>query len=140
MSKSYQEKLKDPRWQKKRLEVFNRDGFACCKCNDTETTLHVHHLKYTGYDPWDAPIDDLEALCEDCHNVVTNYIGKDNYLVRASKCANDNHVFYFLDIRTVDGRDLFGMLTIFSDRYNFILLRTEDKLRGLTDFIKPFTA
>jgi len=24
---AYSEKLKDPRWQKKRLEVFQRDGF-----------------------------------------------------------------------------------------------------------------
>jgi hypothetical protein len=62
----YSDKLKDPRWQKKRLEVFQRDEFKCVGCGDKETTLHVHHRKYKG-EPWDAPMDHLETLCEDCH-------------------------------------------------------------------------
>lgn len=64
----YTEKLKDPRWQKKRLEVFQRDGFKCLCCEDAATTLHVHHLIYSKGDPWDAPMDTLETLCEDCHD------------------------------------------------------------------------
>lgn len=62
----YSTKLKSPKWQKKRLEVFNRDNFSCRTCGDTETELHVHHLKYTG-EPWDAPLEDLQTLCKDCH-------------------------------------------------------------------------
>jgi len=27
---TYQNKLLDPRWQKKRLEIFQRDGFGYC--------------------------------------------------------------------------------------------------------------
>lgn len=38
----YLEKLKDPRWQKRRLEIFQRDEFTCQVCFDTESTLHVH--------------------------------------------------------------------------------------------------
>jgi hypothetical protein len=67
---SYSEKLKSPKWQKKRLEVLNRDNFTCCKCGDTETELHVHHLKYTG-EPHEAPLTDLETLCKDCHHYFT---------------------------------------------------------------------
>ena len=67
---SYLEKLKSPKWQKKRLEVLNRDNFTCCKCGDTETELHVHHLKYTG-EPHEAPMKDLETLCKDCHYYLT---------------------------------------------------------------------
>lgn len=58
--------LKHPKWQKKRLEVLNRDKWCCVKCKDTETTLHIHHLKYTGK-PWEAPKKDLVTLCADCH-------------------------------------------------------------------------
>jgi 5-methylcytosine-specific restriction endonuclease McrA len=62
----YSEKLRDPRWQKKRLEVMNRDNFTCLACGDSKSTLNVHHMYYNG-NPWDAHIDSLETLCETCH-------------------------------------------------------------------------
>lgn len=65
---AYAEKLKDPRWQKKRLEIFERDKWTCQKCGVTDKTLAVHHLKYDGdKDPWDYPKSWLATLCEDCH-------------------------------------------------------------------------
>ena len=64
---NYSELLKDPRWQKKRLEVFNRDNWTCQCCLDTDSTLHVHHTKYTGKFPWDCPDKYLITLCEQCH-------------------------------------------------------------------------
>lgn len=70
-NKSYSDKLKDPRWQKKRLEILERDGWMCKFCCDNESTLHVHHLVYSGKDPWDADEDHLIALCEDCHEYET---------------------------------------------------------------------
>lgn len=64
----YSEKLKDPRWQKKRLEIFQRDEWKCQLCGDTESTLVVHHRDYLrGKDPWDYPDLLLVTLCEDCH-------------------------------------------------------------------------
>jgi hypothetical protein len=63
---TYSDKLKDPRWQKKRLEILNRDEFTCQWCSDTEKTLHVHHLKYSG-DPWEIEDEFLLTLCETCH-------------------------------------------------------------------------
>ena len=67
---SYGDKLKDPRWQKKRLEVLERDDFTCQKCCDTETTLNVHHRVYfKNKDPWDYLDTDLITLCEKCHNL-----------------------------------------------------------------------
>lgn len=65
--KKYLEKLKDPRWQRLRLEILQRDDFSCQSCGSNTETLHVHHLNYTGYNPWDAPENDLITLCEDCH-------------------------------------------------------------------------
>lgn len=65
-NKTYVEKLKDPRWQKKRLEVLNRDNFTYQRCRDATNTLHVHHKAYHG-DPWETPLDLLVTLCCDCH-------------------------------------------------------------------------
>ena len=63
----YSEKLKDPRWQKLRLKVFERDQFKCSCCESADNTLHVHHLVYSKGEPWDAPTEHLETLCNDCH-------------------------------------------------------------------------
>ena len=65
---TYSEKLKDPRWQKKRLGIFNRDQFECQICGDKETTLHVHHVYYeANAEPWDYADDALVTLCGVCH-------------------------------------------------------------------------
>jgi 5-methylcytosine-specific restriction endonuclease McrA len=64
---TYSEKLKDPSWQRKRLEILQRDGFTCRNCKCKDKTLHVHHVVYIqGYEPWDYD-QTLLTLCEDCH-------------------------------------------------------------------------
>ena len=65
---TYAQKLKDPRWQRKRLEVFQQADWQCQLCGDDKQTLHVHHSRYDGREPWDYPISMLISLCEDCHN------------------------------------------------------------------------
>ena len=61
---TYSEKLKHPKWQKKRLQILSRDKFTCKKCGDTETQLHVHHKEYiSGNDPWDYDNDLLITVC-----------------------------------------------------------------------------
>ena len=68
----YADMLKSPKWQKKRLEIMQRDGFVCQHCGDDETTLHIHHLRYDfSIKPWEYNNDDLVTLCEHCHNRVT---------------------------------------------------------------------
>lgn len=62
----YFEKLRDPRWQKRRLEVLQREAFTCQRCGSDENELHVHHLRY-GKDPWDTDPEFLECLCINCH-------------------------------------------------------------------------
>jgi hypothetical protein len=65
----YAEKLKDPRWQKLRLQIFERDEWECKRCGDNENTLVVHHLKYIpGREPWEYPPEILLTLCEECHS------------------------------------------------------------------------
>lgn len=68
---NYSEKLKDPRWQKKRLEVLQRDDFKCKICFDGTKTLHVHHLEYIRRsEPWEVPLEYLETLCWECHEQI----------------------------------------------------------------------
>lgn len=61
--------LTDPRWQKVRLKVMERDGWACVLCGDATSTLTVHHSVYRG-NPWDAPTEYLHTLCVECHSIV----------------------------------------------------------------------
>jgi predicted RNA-binding Zn-ribbon protein involved in translation (DUF1610 family) len=71
---TYSEKLRDPRWQKRRLEIYNRDNFTCQECLSTTKTLNCHHLAYeSNVEPWDYPSDYLITLCEDCHKEVDEY-------------------------------------------------------------------
>jgi glutaredoxin len=71
---TYSEKLKDPRWQKKRLEIFQRDDFKCVYCGDDKNTLHIHHLQYdrSHKDPWDYENEKMITLCEYCHQLEFN--------------------------------------------------------------------
>lgn len=64
----YSEKFKDPRWQKVRLKIFERDDFTCQNCGAKGKTLSVHHKYYEyGMDPWDYPERSLVTLCPECH-------------------------------------------------------------------------
>lgn len=64
----YAEKLKDPRWQRKRLEVFRRADFACEYCGVKDKPLSAHHTNYRkGLAPWDYTLSELLCLCDACH-------------------------------------------------------------------------
>jgi hypothetical protein len=86
MAKTYYEKLKDPRWQKLRLEVMQRDDFACTRCGDKESTLNVHHWFYAkSGNPWDAEFGDMDTLCEDCHSHVESMISTCKTFIKLNK-------------------------------------------------------
>jgi hypothetical protein len=71
---SYADALQNPIWQKKRLEIFNRDNWKCRRCLDTQTMLHVHHLYYTAdVHPWEYPNEAFLTLCKVCHAKVEFY-------------------------------------------------------------------
>lgn len=65
---TYSEKLRDPKWQKMRLKIMERDGFHCQECQCEDQTLNVHHRFYRkGASPWDYEETALVTLCEACH-------------------------------------------------------------------------
>lgn len=66
--KTYAQKLQDPRWQRKRLEILGRDQFRCRKCFNDGNSLHVHHIAYNHGEPWDIDNELLITLCKKCHD------------------------------------------------------------------------
>lgn len=64
----YAEKLKDPRWQKKRLEILQRDNWKCQCCGSEKGTLHAHHIIYEeNLEPWEYDNHKIRTYCESCH-------------------------------------------------------------------------
>lgn len=85
---SYAEKLADPRWQKRRLEIFQRDNWKCVSCGNTEMQLEVHHLDYfNGKQPWEYPDDMLVTVCRECHGKEDVRAKHEQYLLQALKYA-----------------------------------------------------
>lgn len=80
----YWQKLQDPRWQKRRLEILKRDDHTCQLCGATDTTLNVHHAHYIkGREPWEYEDDLLKTLCRGCHE---KWHESQNRLLAATAC------------------------------------------------------
>jgi len=83
---NYSDKLRDPRWQAKRLLIYQRDNFTCQQCFNKKKTIVVHHFEYIkNADPWDYPDSYLVTLCVECHKKGTEIFGKD--LIKAKSLA-----------------------------------------------------
>jgi hypothetical protein len=66
-SAPYSQKLKDPRWQAKRVRILKRCDSKCEECGLTSGP-EVHHCYYRyGREAWQYPDTALLALCHDCH-------------------------------------------------------------------------
>lgn len=87
-SKDYERLLRDPRWQKRRLEFMSAKGWKCEICGDEREELHVHHVGYDdGLMPWDYEDSRMECLCDTCHtlrhldhNKVSGYVFKSQHI------------------------------------------------------------
>lgn len=102
---TYAEKLKNPLWQRKRLEILQRDGFSCCYCGDAKTELHIHHEYYDfKLDPWEYDEPSLKSVCKYCHLILEN-IKQDASILQTHKIlrlASDVYYIYFLIKATTD--------------------------------------
>lgn len=67
---NYADLLRSPKWQRKRLEIMQRDNWRCKSCDDDLNELHVHHLIYTTDKPWDELNENLVTLCNTCHKAL----------------------------------------------------------------------
>ena len=99
----YSEKLKSPKWQKKRLEILQRDNFKCRYCNDSETELQVHHLKYNK-EPWDANNEDLICLCKDCHFIQEGIKAISKKVICVDKKSVEDYIILVVKHETINNR------------------------------------
>lgn len=68
VSMEWKDQYKHPKWQKKRLEALENAAFVCQTCGRADVQLHVHHKRYIkGRKVWEYQIDELDVLCEICH-------------------------------------------------------------------------
>ena len=96
MNKKYDEKLKHPFWQRKRLEIFNLHNFTCQNCSAKENTLHIHHTYYEkNKEPWEYENDSLKCLCDKCHkkwHIAENILN--DYILKIKKSNSFDLLFY----------------------------------------------
>ena len=126
--RTYTELLRDKKWQKKRLEVFQRDDWTCTNCNcktEEYQSLHIHHKRYiAGYDPADYDLEDLETLCEECHRKKHGIIDVSEYDLALDE--NDQVVSYDLKKLKKVGFSLKGYIEqdteFFKYRGHFIIV------------------
>lgn len=70
---TYKDQLKNPKWQRKRLEVLELNDFTCQQCGSKENELHVHHLTYIkNRKVWEYHSDSLICICASCHKTLHN--------------------------------------------------------------------
>ena len=113
---SYQEQLRHPKWQKKRLEILERDMWTCKTCGDTEATLTVHHKSYRKddgkfVDVWDYNNNDLVTMCINCHSeeeIALKSLQKTSFIQLRDSCqdseAIDTLLIILSDIKNINGR------------------------------------
>jgi 5-methylcytosine-specific restriction endonuclease McrA len=102
----------DPRWQKVRLTVFNRDEFKCIMCKSGDTELHCHHKTYTRGKPvWEYELSNFSTVCKTCHERITEIKSKvGSYLdswwaldlfERALEIADGDYGNYYCELTSI---------------------------------------
>lgn len=95
-SNAYAKKLLDGRWQKKRLQILERDGFMCTICQ-RQHNVQIHHNWYLkDYEPWDYDDNQLVTLCNEHHDEVTTLQDGLKKLLARSGPAQQRQVYDFL--------------------------------------------
>lgn len=93
--------FKHPEWQKKRLQILDRDDFACVRCGDDQQMLHVHHTFYWDKEdevpPWDYDNYTLITLCESCHKDEHKELDVAKRSLMTSLGANGFMIPYFIE-------------------------------------------
>jgi hypothetical protein len=117
---TYQEQLKHPKWQKKRLEILERDKFKCSICGDTDVTLHVHHK--VSYDnnkkPWEYSDNDYETLCEHCHKSISDLNKQIQRLILSDYCHTSKLNEIHKILNELKSMDVFQLSAIYNVIYS----------------------
>lgn len=139
----YKEQIKSPKWQRRRLEILQRDDFTCQICGCKEKMLHVHHTAYEKEKMiWEYPDEMLITLCEDCHeyeHALNECI--EDYLCSIKERGVTNHEIHallqYIDIQLFKGnhdviKDLVGEGWEPENDYPYIKLLAERR-KGISN-------
>ncbi len=92
----------DPRWQRKRPEIFQRDNLKC-QCRGDTTTQQIHHTEYfEGLEPWDYPDDMLITARHKCHKEEQVRPRHETYLLQSLKSRDIWHLISLAIASMVD--------------------------------------
>lgn len=91
---------KNPKWQKKRLEIMQSKGFKCEWCESIDKELHTHHIIYEkGKRIWEYEDTNFMLLCKDCHESFHEYLNLvSSSLSLLNKSSRDKLLDYILKL------------------------------------------
>lgn len=145
MAVLYKELLKDPRWQKRRLEIFQRDEFSCQLCGDNKSTLHVHHKTYRQVNVWEYDDDELITYCELCHLIVEFFKkekGSPEVLIIEKETSVINKQFINIFVLTKNNRN-HNIAIFYFDKellsLNFIVSMKKITVNRINDLVNEFS-
>lgn len=138
MGTTYAEKLKHPKWQKKRLQILQRDNFSCQLCGDTETTLHIHHEVYRKGEVWEYENHELITYCEHCHAVI-EYNKKQEEIIAAKiikrYTGKDGIRLYLIYLDIAENETMIDAYFYKGGSLNYLLTMSKNTLRELNDIV-----
>lgn len=107
---TYSEKLKDQRWQKKRLKLLESSSWKCqneaCSNINENTQLQIHHKVYLkGLNPWDYEDWAYIVLCEECHRFYQERMEKGSIVLAQNQELLDC-VYSLYDKKLIDVKKL----------------------------------
>src|SRR5262249_13317548 len=125
-ARSYSDKLRDPRWQRRRLEIMARDNWTCQRCGTATDMLQVHHRFYlSGREPWDYADAVLVTLCESCHKAESDGRKIEAALVKVLDGGSPQGMTAMSVSPKTDGADFLRRLTSLGMQFLIELDRAE---------------
>lgn len=136
---TYKEQLKSPFWQKKRLDILNRDKFTCQLCGDNSTTLHVHHKQYIkGREVWDYEDENFVTYCANCHALIEHLKSMSFEVITLSKIPYGSSCYYTALAYYEEEKNPFIVFMRQNSQQNSVDIFstiTEDNLKGFLELI-----
>lgn len=119
----YQAYLSTEHWKNKRFEILSKRGCTCEKCK--EWGNEIHHLTYENL--WNEKDEDLQVLCDDCHEATHRALrsisGKERYKKRIKKIHR--RALYYALSEKQKGKLVFDFNLTDEELYAFILYSNE---------------
>lgn len=87
ISRGYKTGYYSKEYKQWRMDVFKRDNFTCINCSQVGGYLTAHHIKsFAHYPKLRFELTNGVTLCEKCHKLTDNYMGRN----RKNVCKNNN--------------------------------------------------